>query len=70
MHLYRIPSQPTAADVVNLMDEVDIAKILKKYGDENRSKKIAHAIVEARSAFGKITTTGQLAAIISSIFPG
>lgn len=66
----RFPGQPTAADVVNLLSEFDLAKILKKYGDEARAKKIAHGIVNARAAFGKITTTQQLADIINSIFPG
>ena len=66
----RLPDQPTAADVVNLLDEIDLAKVIKKYGEESRAKQIAHGIVDVRSAFGKITTTQQLADIISSICPG
>lgn len=69
-YCFRVPGQPTAADVVNILDEVDLAKILRKYGDETRAKIIAHGIVEARSAFGKITSTRQLADIINTVLPG
>ena len=31
---YRFPDQPTAADVVNKLDEGDLALIFKKYGEE------------------------------------
>ncbi len=38
----------TARDIVNGWDEEDIANVLYGYGDERNSRKIAHAIVEAR----------------------
>ncbi|KAL4225182.1 putative methyltransferase-like protein 15 [Mactra antiquata] len=66
----RFPDQPTAADVVNNLDEADLALIFKKYGEEKRHKKLACSIVEARSAFGKILTTKELAGIIESVCPG
>lgn len=66
----RLPDQPTAADVVNTLDEVDLAKIFKKYGEERRAMKIAHAIVETRSAFGRITRTKELADIVESACEG
>ncbi|XP_060560342.1 12S rRNA N4-methylcytidine methyltransferase-like [Ruditapes philippinarum] len=66
----RLPDQPTAADVVNTLDELELAKIFKKYGEDTRSKKFAHAIVEARSAFGRITGTKELADIIQTVSGG
>ncbi|XP_053384756.1 probable methyltransferase-like protein 15 homolog isoform X2 [Mercenaria mercenaria] len=66
----RLREQPTAADVVNSLDEVDLAKIFKKYGEERRAKRIAHAIAEARSAFGRITRTRELAKIVESVCVG
>ncbi|XP_014664042.1 PREDICTED: probable methyltransferase-like protein 15 homolog [Priapulus caudatus] len=58
--------QPTAYDVVNHMEEVDLAKILKRYGEERQAKCIAKAIAETRLSFGLITTTGQLADVVAS----
>ncbi|KAL3842080.1 hypothetical protein ACJMK2_020145 [Sinanodonta woodiana] len=66
----RYPNQPTAADVVNHLDEMDLYKIIKRYGEERMARKISHAIVESRYAFGKITSTHQLANIVSSVFLG
>ena len=62
--------QPTASDVVNYMDEEGLHRILKIYGEEKKARLIARAIVEARSAFGHITTTKQLADVVSSVFYG
>ncbi|KAK3101052.1 hypothetical protein FSP39_000600 [Pinctada imbricata] len=56
-------------DVVNNLDVGDLAEIIRKYGEERRYKQVAHAIVEARYTFGKISTTKQLAAIVESIYP-
>lgn len=39
---------PTAADLVNNLSEEDLADILYHYGEENQSRRIARAIVEAR----------------------
>ena len=64
--LFRVSGQPTAADVVNSLDETDLAKIIRKYGEETRAKKIAHGIVQARSAFGRINTTKELATVVES----
>lgn len=62
----RISGQPTAADVINNLDETDLAKIIKKYGEDKRAKKIAHGIVQARSAFGRINTTKELATVVEN----
>ncbi|GFO18149.1 ribosomal RNA small subunit methyltransferase h [Plakobranchus ocellatus] len=64
----RFPDSPTAADVVNNLDPADLANILKKYGEEKKARQIAHAIVDARYAFGNFTRTKQLAEVLSSVF--
>lgn len=63
----RFPEMPTASDVLAFLDEEDIAKILKTYGEEKQAKKIARAIIEARYLFKKINTTEQLADLIDSV---
>jgi 16S rRNA (cytosine1402-N4)-methyltransferase len=55
----------TAAQVVNEMDERELANLLYEYGEERRSWRIARAIVRARP----VTTTGQLARIVSGSAP-
>jgi 16S rRNA (cytosine1402-N4)-methyltransferase len=54
---------PSAADVVNELDEKSLAKVLWVYGDEKRSREIARAIVASR-ARSPITRTGVLADLI------
>lgn len=58
----------SAADLVNRADEAVLADILYLYGEERASRRIAHAIVEAR-ALAPITTTRQLAEIVSKCLP-
>lgn len=53
-------SGPTAADIVNTLDEEELADILYRYGEERRSRRIARALVANRP----ITTTTQLAEIV------
>ncbi|ETE65052.1 putative methyltransferase-like protein 15 [Ophiophagus hannah] len=64
----RYPDTPTAADVVNALDQQALASILKTYGEEKHAKKIASTIVQARSIY-PITRTRQLASIIAGAFP-
>ncbi len=59
---------PSAADLVNTADEGYLADILYHYGEERASRRIAHAIVEAR-ARAPITTTLELAEIVSRCLP-
>ncbi len=54
----------SAYDVVNTYDQDDIANIIYKYGEEKFSRKIAKAIVEARS-IAPIETTTALADIVA-----
>lgn len=60
----RDPTQPSAADILARIDEDDLARALRIYGDEKYSKKIARAIVETRNAVKKIETTKELADIV------
>ncbi|KAJ7407287.1 putative methyltransferase-like protein 15 [Willisornis vidua] len=64
----RCPAMPTAADVVNALDQQALASILRTYGEERHAKKIAAAIVQARSIY-PITRTQQLASIVAGAFP-
>ncbi|XP_012580494.1 PREDICTED: probable methyltransferase-like protein 15 isoform X2 [Condylura cristata] len=64
----RYPDMPTAADVVNALDQQALASILRTYGEEKHAKKIASAIIQARS-FYPISRTQQLASIVAGAFP-
>ena len=55
-----------AADIVNSADENELADIFYYYGEEKLSRRIAHAIVEAR-VIAPITRTNQLADIIRKV---
>lgn len=57
--------EPTAEQVVNEMDERELANLIYEYGEERRSRTVARAIVRGRP----ITTTGQLARIVASVVP-
>jgi 16S rRNA (cytosine1402-N4)-methyltransferase len=57
---------PSAADIVNTLDEGELADILYTLGEERRSRAIARAIVKAR-ADKPITTTRQLADIVERV---
>ncbi len=58
----------TAADIVNGLDEIDLANMIYRYGEERYSRRIARALVRARSRLA-FTTTRQLAAVIESAVP-
>ena len=55
----------SAAQVVNQMDEKELADLIYEFGEERRSRRIARAIVRARP----ITTTAELARILSAAAP-
>lgn len=56
----------TAADLVNQVDEAELARILYSYGEERLSRRIARAIVEARP----VNTTAELVEAIRQVVPG
>ena len=55
---------PTAADLVNDLPEEQLADLLFELGEERQSRRVARAIVRARSR-GRIETTGDLAAVVA-----
>ncbi len=55
-------SNPAAAQVVNEASERELADLIYEYGEEGGSRRIARAIVRGRP----VTTTGQLARIVTS----
>jgi 16S rRNA (cytosine1402-N4)-methyltransferase len=60
------PSAPTsAADLVNGLDESELADLIFRYGEERDSRKIARAIVRARP----LHSTRELAAVIEAATP-
>ena len=54
-------SGESAADLVNNAEERTLAQIIARYGEEKNARRIARAIIAARP----VTTTGQLAKIVS-----
>lgn len=58
----------SAAEWINSVEESELAEVLKIYGEERFYKRIAHAIILARS-FEPITTTQQLATVIVKANP-
>jgi 16S rRNA (cytosine1402-N4)-methyltransferase len=58
-------SGPTAEQVVNEMNERELANLIYEYGEERRSRTVARAIVRGRP----VTSTGQLARIVASAVP-
>jgi 16S rRNA (cytosine1402-N4)-methyltransferase len=58
-------SLPTAADLVNTLDEHELADIFFRYGEERDSRRIARAVVHARP----YATTRDLAAAIERAAP-
>ena len=59
---------PTAADIVNQTPEEDLANLIYAFGEERASRRVAHAIVAARTDEA-ITRTGRLADIVRSAVP-
>jgi len=59
---------PTAAQLVADVDEVDLANVIFRYGEERFSRRIARAIVNARQD-AAIATTGRLAEIVRRAIP-
>ena len=56
----------SAADLVNRLDEYELTKIIRDYGEEPMARRIARAIVAAREE-EPITTTTRLTEVIRSV---
>lgn len=59
----------TAADIVNRTEEVDLANMIYEFGEERYSRRIARAIVRARS-IRPLETTRDLVSVIEAAVPG
>jgi len=59
---------PTAADLVKVLPERELADVLFECGEERFSRRIARAIVEARKTFA-LDTTQALVAVIKGAVP-
>lgn len=55
----------TAGTVINEWAEADLARVIRRYGDEPMAKRIARAIVESRPH----VSTRQVATVIAAAFP-
>jgi 16S rRNA (cytosine1402-N4)-methyltransferase len=62
-------TRETAADLVNQLDEKELADLIFEYGEERHSRRIARKIVEARRV-EPIVTTARLAEIVRRGVPG
>lgn len=58
----------SAADIVNGMNEEELANLIYLYGEEKLSRRIARAVVEARNG-GKIESSKVLAEVIFNAVP-
>ena len=56
----------SADDLVNHLDEVELADLIFRYGEEHRSRQVARSIVKARP----IQTTTQLAKVVAGATSG
>jgi 16S rRNA (cytosine1402-N4)-methyltransferase len=54
-----------ASDLCNELDEDELARILKRYGDEPRARAIAHSIADRRP----LRTTGDLRDAVAAVTP-
>ena len=53
----------TAAELIDRVDETELADVIYRFGEERRSRQVARAIVMARQQ-SPITTTGRLAEVV------
>jgi 16S rRNA (cytosine1402-N4)-methyltransferase len=57
-----------AADLIRQSSEVELAGVIRQYGEERHARRVARAIVEAREQ-GPILTTGHLAKVVRRAIP-
>jgi 16S rRNA (cytosine1402-N4)-methyltransferase len=59
-----VTSGRTAAELLETLDEDEIANLIYRYGEERKSRRIARRIVEQREAGQPVRTTAELAGLI------
>jgi 16S rRNA (cytosine1402-N4)-methyltransferase len=63
------PDRPrTAAELVNTLSEVELARIISEYGEERWARRVAREIVRARER-RKLSTTAELAEVVARAVP-
>jgi 16S rRNA (cytosine1402-N4)-methyltransferase len=62
------PEGPSAADVVNEYPEAELERVLREHGEERFARRIAAAIVRARSR-APFQSTRELAAVVAAAVP-
>jgi 16S rRNA (cytosine1402-N4)-methyltransferase len=60
------PDSTSASHLVNSLEEQELSRIIRDFGEEPMARRIARAIVEAR-VVEPITTTSRLAEVIRSV---
>lgn len=68
MRMNQTSNEPTASDVLAKLNESDLYRIFKVYGEEKQAKRVARAIVETRHTLKRIETTKELANIVAACF--
>ncbi len=58
----------TAADLLQRVDEEELARVLHDLGEERFARKIARAVIHARES-GELTSTGALAGLVARSVP-
>jgi 16S rRNA (cytosine1402-N4)-methyltransferase len=59
----------TAAEWLARVDEVELVRVLREYGEERHARRVARALLAAREA-GRLGTTGELAETVRAAIPG
>jgi 16S rRNA (cytosine1402-N4)-methyltransferase len=60
---------PTAADLLNDLDERELTDILRTYGDEKFAHRISRSVVKARTNGTPVVTTFQLVELVTAAIP-
>ncbi len=58
----------TVGDLLQRVDEIELGRILREYGEERYAARIARAIIEARER-GQLDSTGALGALVARALP-
>ncbi len=61
-------SGESAADLLRRVDEAELVRIIRDFGEERHAVRVARAIIEARRS-GPVDTTGKLAAVVARALP-
>jgi 16S rRNA (cytosine1402-N4)-methyltransferase len=60
---------PTAADLLAALNEAELTRILREYGEERWAARIARHLIRQRERGERIQTTGRLAALVEESVP-